>query len=147
MPFDFLLALRTKFWHSRLLSTNYRCVLIRPIYLSIKIEKRIMCLEYMFCTSLEHQIVLPEWEQSCVLSTNKSRTHDILSTALLWVSCKEKKKHFLLSITWTERHTSWNFKSVIVLMKAKRRVKCQNSVWEALKVRKHLNGLGLSFKI
>ena len=93
MPFKFFLALRTKFWYSMILSTNYR--LIRPIYFSIKIGKRIMCLEYMFCTSLEHQIVLPDWEQSCVLSTNKSRTRDVLSTVLLLVSEKEKKMTLL----------------------------------------------------
>ena len=43
----------------------------------------------MFCTSLEHQIVLPNSEQGCVLSTNKSHIGDILSTVLLWVSCKK----------------------------------------------------------
>ena len=37
-------------------------------------------LEYIYCTSLEHQIVLPV--QSCVLSKYKSRTQDVVSTVL-----------------------------------------------------------------
>ena len=67
---------------------------------SPKIRQTIMCLEYVFFTCLEHQIVLPHYEQFHVLflSTNKSHTREVL----LWVSWREKKFALLtFYITYT----------------------------------------------
>ena len=51
----------------------------------------------MFCTSLEHQIVLPNSEQGCVLSTNKSHTGDVIWTVLLCVWFKKNRKEANIS--------------------------------------------------